>query len=321
MLQSRASFVMGIHVLLKVNVSVDIEVGYIRLVREIENKMLEKKNLLISLVLGVFLITTLMILYGNYQLDGNSNSDVGSSTTTTTSVTTGQSIHKSKKQKSKPTPPPKPPLVTFMVLTADDFKETRTKAIRESWAPRALAMGWRIFYYSETDQGSPHDTIATNETDKSSYGNDKKQWMAWDHMESVENPSPFYMKVDDDAYVFVDRLKRTLEGLDPSGIKMYGRCDDFFWEPKPFCDGGSGIILTREALQAMVRWHNEGKCKDTGHNDLSTSWCMVDNGVKLTYIPGLHGDPPNDWKELANDVTWHHLNPDDLRRIDRLFYD
>ncbi|EFA79940.1 hypothetical protein PPL_06761 [Heterostelium album PN500] len=168
--------------------------------------------------------------------------------------------------------------------------------------------------------GSPNDTIPTLEEDKSGYGNDKKQWRAWGHANNEQVQSTWYIKVDDDAYLHVDRLEKTLAKLDPEGVKVYGRCDNFTWEPKPFCDGGSAIILTRGALAAMMKWYYEGKCKDTGHNDLSTSWCFVDNGAYLTPIPGLHGEPPANWHELSTDITWHHLDPDGVRRVDNIFY-
>ncbi|GAM24835.1 hypothetical protein SAMD00019534_080100 [Acytostelium subglobosum LB1] len=212
-------------------------------------------------------------------------------------------------------------MVTFVVLTSDVFKETRTKAVRETWAKRAVDMGWRVFYYSETDMGSPHDTIATHESDASSLGNDIKQWKAWKHAQKCcSHRSDFYIKVDDDTYVNVERMEKMLLPYDPESVAILGQCIGTPWNPKPFCGGGAGIILPRGGLDKMMEWYENKQCIDYGHNDLTTSFCFFDNNVTYTLVAELYPEKPTVWQEMVKGATFHHLSHQDMYDMHQVFY-
>jgi hypothetical protein len=142
----------------------------------------------------------------------------------------------------------------------------------------------------------------------------------------------WYIMIDDDTYVFKTNLKRTLSKYNPnlpfylgSSTSFIG-CDGVFeWGKGPFfAHGGSGIILSRAAVEILVK--NADVCiqkyRDCWAGDIRISLCLRDNGVLLTALSGLNGDPPNDKYHYGDPcvepLTFHHLLISQIQELFKL---
>jgi hypothetical protein len=93
-----------------------------------------------------------------------------------------------------------------------------------------------------------------------------------------------------------------------------------------FAHGGSGIILSRRAMQLMIPKISVciKKYQDCWAEDIRLSLCLRDQGILIENIPDylFNNEPPvDDYNYPANGcnrpITFHHLLPDQIQK----FYD
>jgi hypothetical protein len=103
-------------------------------------------------------------------------------------------------------------------------------------------------------------------------------------------------------------------------------CDNVhkFGDGPAFAHGGSGIILSRAALQKMLPILDTciKKYKPCWAGDIKTGLCMRDAGILLTDCPHyiFNRDPPNGDFDFPRDpckrpITFHHLLPEQIQKL------
>ncbi|KAI9017067.1 hypothetical protein BC832DRAFT_527390 [Gaertneriomyces semiglobifer] len=140
----------------------------------------------------------------------------------------------------------------------------------------------------------------------------------------------WYVMLDDDTYVFFDNLAELLSDYNPEdklyigGKNMFIGCDGVkTWGEGPFfAHGGSGIVISRGGMKAMMNGLDAciEKYKSCWAGDVRTALCMRDQGILLTSPGGFHKDPPNDQFGYPKDpcttpATFHHLLAKQIQRL------
>ncbi|KAJ3134386.1 hypothetical protein HK100_003595 [Physocladia obscura] len=116
--------------------------------------------------------------------------------------------------------------------------------------------------------------------------------------------SDWYLMIDDDAYVFLDSLIPYLnywnsaKPLYLGSPNQFSGCDGVknFGDGPLFAHGGSGILISRPAIERMLKIVDSCVKKYQGcwAGDVRLGLCMRDAGIPLTHLPdGFHGNPPD----------------------------
>lgn len=85
----------------------------------------------------------------------------------------------------------------------------------------------------------------------------------------------YYLKTDDDTFIFVDNLRTFLKDQNPRDPVSYGY--DFNIIVKNiYHSGGAGYLLTNEAMDRLVKELNTNgsSCKNTGIEDVDVASCL-----------------------------------------------
>jgi glycoprotein-N-acetylgalactosamine 3-beta-galactosyltransferase len=101
------------------------------------------------------------------------------------------------------------------------------------------------------------------------------------------NSYDWYLKADDDTYIFMDNLKKFLKNKNQFEAVTYG-CNLNYLNLTIYQSGGAGYVLSREALNRAGRklTTNYKSCINTETEDIDVAECIQSTGV----IPGESKD-------------------------------
>jgi hypothetical protein len=135
--------------------------------------------------------------------------------------------------------------------------------------------------------------------------------------------------IDDDTYLLMDNLVEYLQKFDSSRPYYIGSstvfmgCDGVrnFGDGPAFAHGGSGIILSRAAVEKMLTIKDDciWRYKDCWAGDIRLGLCLRDVGIFLE-SPGLFTKhPPNDnffyGDPCTKQISFHHLLISQFQRL------
>lgn len=126
--------------------------------------------------------------------------------------------------------------------------------------------------------------------------------------------------IDDDTYLLLDNLHQFLSLYDHTKYYYFGNGHHFsgcgqkvITESPVFAQGGSGIVLSRGAVQKLmgsVDYCIE-KYKDCWAGDIRLALCLNDIGISLNSVHTFNSKPPNDdfhfTSPCLKPVSFHHL--------------
>lgn len=193
-------------------------------------------------------------------------------------------------------------LVFVGVMTAQQYLETRARAVYETWAKELP--GRLAFFSSEVSRADDLPLVPLPGVDDS-YPPQKKSFMMLLYMyENFGDKFEWFMRADDDVYVRGDKLEEFLRSVDsrkPYFIGQAGRgtaaeLGTLSLEPNEnFCMGGPGVLISRETLRRVaphVRY-----CLDhlyTTHEDVELGRCVAKfAGVSCTWSYDVSYLPTN----------------------------
>ena len=153
------------------------------------------------------------------------------------------------------------------IITAEEYLETRAKAVYETWA-RGIDPGIKVVFYVGSDCNLSRPGLEkmeivrlVNVPDKV-YPPQRKVFAALEHMYRYHgNSFQWFVRADDDVYIRVSRLERLLGRLD-SNEKVYlgragiGKKQDIrrleLKFNEHYCMGGPGVVLSRATLHGVA---------------------------------------------------------------------
>jgi hypothetical protein len=135
----------------------------------------------------------------------------------------------------------------------------------------------------------------------------------------------WYFHFDADTYVVWSSLLAWLRRLDPTKELYLGSLS--YINEKPFAHGGSGILLSRAAMETFAVTHNgtaarwDSKMFDNCCGDWVFGQAMLEYGVPLSNSnPTINGETPatipfgkDNWCQPM--VTLHHMSPEQMQQL------
>jgi len=194
------------------------------------------------------------------------------------------------------------PSLAVLVRTGGPQSESRMKSVTETWG-------------GDIEKGK-FVTMQSNQHCKEKYGDNHQKGLTCLEAASdlqLMNRTDFdwLLVVDDDVYVFVDRVRDTLNNVKASDARVYGvpGCGDCAGGKHGFC-GGGGYILSRQSLLKMAASTSapvsqeagtaflEHMMKNRGSDwaDVSFGCVAMEKGLELESVQGMFGNPVQDSK-------------------------
>lgn len=179
----------------------------------------------------------------------------------------------------------KTPKIFCMILTSPDNIESKAKVVYQTWAtkcdgfrfistlPETMQIKRKSFrkdlhFYKSILQpkGLIKDTYETL-TDK--------VYLTFKHLNLKHNEFDWYLKADDDTFIFMDNLRTFLNDKNSSLPVTYGY-DFKKVVPFGYHSGGGGYVLSKEALVRIGSKLNEDYsfCPNTGYEDTDVALCL-----------------------------------------------
>ncbi|CAG9791100.1 unnamed protein product [Diatraea saccharalis] len=183
-------------------------------------------------------------------------------------------------------------LVFVGVMTAEQYLDTRAKAVYETWGQD---LPGRIAFFSSEVSRAPGLPLVPLRGVDDSYPPQKKSFMMLLYMyEKYGDRFEWFMRADDDVYVRGDKLGEFLRSVDsrkPQFIGQAGRGTTAERDAlaldynENFCMGGPGVLFSRETLRRVAP-HVKYCLKHlyTTHEDVELGRCVAKfAGVSCTW--------------------------------------
>ncbi|XP_064538446.1 glycoprotein-N-acetylgalactosamine 3-beta-galactosyltransferase 1 [Drosophila montana] len=170
--------------------------------------------------------------------------------------------------------------VLCWVLTTPKYHKSRAVHIQRTWGKRCNKI-----YFMTSEPDDELETIVLTKPDKYEvlWGKTKE---AFTYIyENKLDEADWFMKADDDTYVFVENLRHMLYPYSPDLPIHFGFNYKLFnsrAKNASYMSGGSGYVLSREALRLFVHGLNDSsKCRqeDDHAEDVEAGTCLFNLGV------------------------------------------
>ncbi|KAH8394100.1 hypothetical protein KR215_006819, partial [Drosophila sulfurigaster] len=170
--------------------------------------------------------------------------------------------------------------VACFVLTTPKYHKSRAVHIQRTWGKRCNKI-----YFMTSQPDDELETIILTKPDKYEvlWGKTKESFTYL--YEHKRHEFDWFMKADDDTYVFVENLRHMLYPYSPDEPIYFGFNYKLFnVEAKnaSYMSGGSGYVLSREALRLFVHGLNDSsKCRpeDDSAEDVEAGACLFKTNV------------------------------------------
>ena len=210
-------------------------------------------------------------------------------------------------------------LVIF-IHTCKQYEETRSKLLENTWANSD-----NIVFITDNEHSTlnNHIYMGPYKRDGFSYHPESLKKMFNLFLERYSHYD-FFMIVDDDSYVYVEKLKLYLSFFDKDQPYMIG---DFLNWPYVLPDykfggnynnwvgGGPGIVFTKSCIIEYIRLYNEHNIPLLSHDVwLHYLYSLSNSMIKRTHCPGFHQyDSDKLYKTFpkdSNNLVSVHFNGD-----------
>jgi glycoprotein-N-acetylgalactosamine 3-beta-galactosyltransferase len=178
--------------------------------------------------------------------------------------------------------------VFCVILTQPSSLRTKAKAVHETWAkecddhkfitvipPRLSNVTFKIGESLETQQGMKLLQAAGFNSESYTKLTDKI-YRSFIEIYKRYNNFDFYLKVDDDTFVFMDHLKQFLVSQKQCERKSYGYNFKYWFNVKAWQSGGAGYVLSQRSMldlgAQLVKDYNY--CPNTGFEDIDVAKCL-----------------------------------------------
>ncbi|XP_033170353.1 glycoprotein-N-acetylgalactosamine 3-beta-galactosyltransferase 1 [Drosophila mauritiana] len=171
--------------------------------------------------------------------------------------------------------------VLCWVLTTPKYHKTRAIHVLRTWGKRCNKI---YFMTSEPDDELPTVVLTKPDRYEVLWGKTKEAFV---HIhEQMRHEADWFIKADDDTYLFLENLRYMLYPYSPETPIYFGfnyKMVGTHQKNESYMSGGSGYVLSREALRIFAEGLNDTtKCRqeDDHAEDVEMGKCLFNLGVK-----------------------------------------
>lgn len=203
--------------------------------------------------------------------------------------------------------------VLCFVLTHPINHQTKAQAVANTWGKRCNKI---VFISTESDDN--FEVINVNVTEEHRYLWGKTKQGLQQIYELYGNDYDWFLKADDDTWIFVENLRHFLYAYSPS-YPIYFGC-----KLKPYVNqgymSGSAYVMSREALRRFNEdaLNDDSKCWNgtEGNEDVEVGKCLQNVGV----LAGDSRDSQERWRFLPFTPEGHLRNLFGISWLDNATY-
>jgi hypothetical protein len=201
--------------------------------------------------------------------------------------------------------------IAYVVLTCEKYSKTRVE-----WQKRHMFshIDMNDVYYLGHIMDSKNHQYSWGAADDYEHLTDKFR----DFFKNTDLDYDWYMLIDDDTYVYDDRLRAALAIYHPDYPTAIGQSmehlndNDINKDLKQYFSGGAGTALSRGTYRAICEWI----CVATPLAfefhwcaDISLGmWLTQVDGIHMVHQPRFHADFYNEEEhDFKKEITYHHL--------------
>jgi len=261
-----------------------------------------------------------------------------------------KSINSSKISQSPSIEAPKRKVRIFcMILTIKANIETKAKTINRTWAKDCDKYYFIAKLSEDTNQtnlySDPLPILEPADFVQEVYGKlTDKVYRTFKELYLNHNEYDWYLKADDDTFIFTDNLRDFLQDKNASAPVTFGY-DFKVIVPNGYHSGGAGYLLSNEALMRIGRQLNESfeSCVNTGTEDVDVAQTLrqlgvypnksIDDQDKERFHPldvgtHLHGGFPDWMYQYASNpiqkgpgccsstsISFHYMTPENIHKL------
>ncbi|XP_014663957.1 PREDICTED: glycoprotein-N-acetylgalactosamine 3-beta-galactosyltransferase 1-like [Priapulus caudatus] len=192
--------------------------------------------------------------------------------------------------------------VACLIPTTPANVKSKAIHVKATWGKRCDVLA---FFSSEEDDHLP--AIKTGVVESREQLWNKTKFMFKYAHEHFQQRADWFLKADDDTYVVLENLRHLLSGFRTTDPVYLGRrIKNFAVTEQGYMSGGSGYVLSKEALRMMIEEgiDNYNVChEDGGAEDVEMGQCMENLGVEAGDSRDEHGE-----ETFFPFLPEHHLN-------------
>ena len=206
--------------------------------------------------------------------------------------------------------------IIIFVHTCKQYEETRAKLIEKTWGDNKDV----VFITDNLNSSLKNHIYIGNYKSGPTYHPENVIKMFNLFINKYSNYD-FFMMIDDDSYLYIEKLKLYLSFFDKNDTYMIG--DFLNWvaprsEPNFTCDynrwvsGGPGIVFTKKCIEEFLKLINKFSIPPTNHDVwLHILYMLSDKRIKRVDCPGFHQYNSktllNKYDKLDNNIISIHL--------------
>ena len=191
-----------------------------------------------------------------------------------------------------------------MIFTTPENWHSRGVAVQNTWSRRCPRS---VFFYSKSSAQCPNHTICNVSNAVGLDVPEGRDHLTWKTLEGLKycyktfgRSVDWYLKADDDVYIFFENLLEVLFLYNSSSPSYIGQTINMHI-PKGYQSGGAGYVLSRAAVATMFENSTQFKryCRcDGAIEDLDIGSCLAGFGVY-----------PEDTRDAEGRLRFHSQNP------------
>ncbi len=183
--------------------------------------------------------------------------------------------------------------IIIFVHTCAKYEESRAKLIEATWGNNS-----DVVFITDNSSSTLKNFIYIGEYMRGPTYHPENVKKMFELFVNKYNDYDFYMIIDDDSYLYLEKLKMYLSFFDKNDTYMIG--DFLNWvaprtEPDFTCDynrwvsGGPGIVFTKNCILTFIKLYTDYNVSYTNHDVwLHILFMMSDKRIKRVDCPGFH---------------------------------
>lgn len=183
--------------------------------------------------------------------------------------------------------------IIIFVNTCKNYEESRAKLLESTWANNENV----VFFTDNKETQLKNSIYIEKGLDGFNWGPDTTLKMFYYFLTKYEN-SDWFMIIDDDTYLYIDKLVNYLSFFDkndcymigdflnwPEHQKTWARKDYTFW-----CSGGPGVVFSKSCVEELFNLAQSGLAQMGSHDLwLNNLYNISDKQkIKRIHCPGFY---------------------------------